>query len=896
MRKGLRFTGLVWLLSVLVSRVSLGQDGGARASNGYESFSGGKVLVVPSSHQDIAWMDTPDSCRRFRDKYMITPALERLKQNDKFCFSVENALNFYEYVERHPDRLPDIIRYTREGRMEWGATYNQPYEGLYEGEALIREVYYGKKKLEKMIPGGHFITAWSEDVPGRSLQTAQIWSKAGIRFLQFSRFQPGVYKWFSPDGSFVTCWTPGQYYESSIPLIHAATNEQRAAVVKARLAEWAGYYKDHQLPPNFIWLNSQDFSVPPNYDGFFNQWNTDVQNRHEPLPTIGYATGTEALAALTSASGHIDSIQGEYPDLWLYIHGPAHEKAIQTARHSSRVLTAAEKFSAVAAVLQGNFKDYPQAAFDQAWQHAIYPDHGWGGVHGDITDAIYANSYAMAARVGDSILKTKLDDIVDAIQFKSIGKPIVVFNPLSWTRTDPVEATIDMEGIYDNEFQLVDAKGDPVDYQVVSSPDKGPQSTLTIAFVARDIPSIGYSTFYLIPGRAADDQKLRINITGNVVDTRFYKITLAKGGISSIFDRRLSREWILPGGLLAGEVFSMQSVGNGAGEFTAVQQPTMEGFERMNQYGMDWSLVENGPVRTVIETIHPWRNCTVRQRVIFYTMLPRIDFQADIIGFNGEHSREFRMAFPLDLDSGHVDYEVPMGIVEVGKTELPRAAGFSKADQIYNTPCREIHPREVQDWFGAWDHNGSVAISSDVAVFDWIDPTGKNSKPVLQPLLLASRRTCNESPLGNWYLQRGDHHFTFSFCSGQGHPNWKAGKQAAQPLVVVDNIPDNRSRHAGVQAVLPESLSFAGTDADNIVISTIKKNDDLDKIVLRCYDLEGKASDIRLDWFRGVRGLEKTNILEQQPQPVAPQQGGQRVHVGRYAIETVEFDPGFKTN
>ncbi|MDO6432200.1 glycoside hydrolase family 38 C-terminal domain-containing protein [Flavitalea sp. BT771] len=855
----------------------------------HDYFTGGMIHVVPSSHQDIAWMDTPDSCKRFRDLFVITPALRRLKESRDFRFSVENALNLYEYLERHPDRLPEIAQYTREGRLEWGATYNQPYEGLYDGEALIREVYYGKKKLEKLLPGGKFTCAWSEDVPGRSLQTAQIFSKAGIRYLQFSRFQPGVYRWYSPDGSHITCWTPGQYEESGRVIRGAGSDAERTAAFADKLSTFNDYYKRRSLPPDLIYISSEDFSEPLDYDAYFAHWNKEVGDKRSDLPLINYATGSEALEALTAGKGRIDSVMGEYPNLWLYIHGPTHEKAVRAGRLAARLLTAAEKFSVVDGVLKGSFSDYPQGMFDNAWQHAIYPDHGWGGVHGDSTDMIFAKSYGKAACLGDSILRSKLQRIAKSIKYKDAGKAIIVFNALSWSRTDPVQATVSTEGIYDNAFRLLDEQGHRVDYQVISSPGQGPDARLTISFIARDVPSIGYATYYLVPGQAGDAEKLAVNITGNVIDTRFYKVELAGGGIKSIFDKTQQRELIAPGRLLAGEVFSLRSVGNGAGEFTSVQQPTMEGFERMGQYNAPWSLVENGPVRTVLETVHPWRNCTVRQRVIFYTMVRRIDFQADIIGFNGERSREFRMAFPLNMDSARVGYEVPMGIVEVGKSELPFAPGFSKPEQIYNTPCREVHPREVQDWFGAWDNRGSVTISSDVAVFDWIDPTGPNDKPVLQPLLLASRRSCNESPLANWYLQRGDHHFTFSLFSSdlKGRPDWKDGKQAAQPLMVVDDIPDSRSRTTDPGAVLPERYSFAGVDKGNIVISAIKKNDDLDKIILRCYDMEGRDTEAVLSWFKGIHNLAMTNIIEQSPVAAG---GKGTVSVNKYSIETFQFD------
>lgn len=877
------------LKTLLCASVVLAPGTGRGQGAAHDYFTGGTIHVVPSSHQDIAWMDTPDSCRRFRDLHVITPVLKRLRENKDFKFSVENALNLYEYLDKHPERLAEIAKYTNEGRLEWGATYNQPYEGMYDGEALIREVYYGKKKLQRLIPGAGFTCAWSEDVPGRSMQTAQIFSKAGIKYLQFSRFQPGLYQWFSPDGSHITCWTPGQYEESGRVIRDAADEPQRTAAFAGKLAAFNTYYRSRSLPPDFIYISSEDFSEPLDYDAYFARWNAAVAGGRSDMPRIKYSTGAEALAAVSAGHGRIDSVMGEYPNIWLYIHGPTHEKAVRAGRLASKLLTAAEKFSAVAAALTGSFSDYPQQVFDEAWQHAIYPDHGWGGVHGDSTDRVFANSYVSAAHTGDSILRSQLEKIAHAIQYKGEGIPIVVFNPLSWTRTDPVQATLNTEGIYDNGFRLVDENGRQVEYQVISSPGGGTNAMLTICFIARDVPSIGYATYYLVPGRTGDADKLRINITGNVVDTRFFKVELGSGGIKSIFDKEQQRELIAPGRLLAGEVFSLQSVGNGAGEFTSVQQPTMEGFEKMGQYNAGWSLLENGPVRTVLETVHPWRNCTVKQRVIFYTMARRIDFQADIVGFDGERSREFRMAFPLAMDSARVSYEVPMGIVEIGRSELPFAPGFSKPEQIYNTPCKAIHPREVQDWFGATDAKGTVTISSDVAVFDWIDPTGSNAKPVLQPLLLATRRSCNESPLANWYLQRGDHHFTFSFFSNdsKGYPGWKNGKQAAQPLLVVDDIPDGRSRKEAVGAGLPERFSFAGADKDNIVISTIKKNDEQNKLVLRCYDMEGKDTEVGLRWFKGMRDLERTNIIEQNPERTGSQG---KVAVKKFGIETFEFD------
>ncbi|GHT61676.1 hypothetical protein FACS189451_04230 [Bacteroidia bacterium] len=98
-------------------------------------FKGGNLHILNSSHQDIAWMDTPEACIRFRDENEITPALERMRANKDFCFDVEDALSLREYLERHPDLYGEILQYTREGRLGWGATNKQPYQSMYDGEA-----------------------------------------------------------------------------------------------------------------------------------------------------------------------------------------------------------------------------------------------------------------------------------------------------------------------------------------------------------------------------------------------------------------------------------------------------------------------------------------------------------------------------------------------------------------------------------------------------------------------------------------------------------------------------------------------------------------------------------------------------------------------------------------
>jgi alpha-mannosidase len=327
----------------------------------------------------------------------------------------------------------------------------------------------------------------------------------------------------------------------------------------------------------------------------------------------------------------------------------------------------------------------------------------------------------------------------------------------------------------------------------------------------------------------------------------------------------------------------MQSVGNGAGEFTDVQQPTMEGFEKMSQYSQSWTLVSGGPVRDVYEFRKEIKHVTVVQQLIFYRTIKRIDVHVELNGFDGERYREFRLAFPVNQSKSEIACEVPMGVVRIGKDEIAGAAGFSKASQIDRTPCSQVHPREVQDWFSASDGINGITISSNVAVFDWIDPTTDPAGyAILQPVLLASRKSCHSE--GNYYLQPGDHNYTFSIYSHKGgwENGYRYGTQSNQPLKAVVVKPSSTG-------TMPETMSFISVENKNLVLSTVKKCDDDDNVIVRCYDIEGKDSDAKISLSSPYQKAELTNMIEEEGELIPGNGNSLGLRVGHNAIETIKL-------
>jgi alpha-mannosidase len=242
------------------------------------------------------------------------------------------------------------------------------------------------------------------------------------------------------------------------------------------------------------------------------------------------------------------------------------------------------------------------------------------------------------------------------------------------------------------------------------------------------------------------------------------------------------------------------------------------------------------------------------------------------------------MAFPLAQTNSKIAYEVPMGVVEVGKDEIKGAAGFSYGTQVYATECSKVHPREVQDWFNSSDANSFVNVSSSVAVFDWIDPTdNSNANTILQPILLASRKSCHGE--GNFYLQPGNHSYTFTFTSGTG--DWKnsiqTGKQPNLPLQPV--VVKAKSKING----LSESQSFAKVDKSNVIISTLKKTDDENNYIIRLYEVTGVDTDVTIAFPFTIEKLWKTDMIEENGTEIQSNNNAFTIKIGHNAIETFKL-------
>jgi alpha-mannosidase len=842
-----------------------------------KKHEGGLVSIMNSSHQDIAWVDRPEVCIILRDTLLLTPVIKDAFAREDYGFDIEDGLILREYLARHPDAKERLATLLNNKLISVGATYNCPYEDMYDAEDQVRQLYLGKKWVKKTFGGYDAKVYWNVDVPGKSLQTPQILKKAGVDYMIISRHAKGIFYWQSPDGSSVFTYSPGHYGNDLLQLSKDLNNKIKYGA--EQVLYWENNFEggDIQTPL----LSSQDMLPAIDYSEFIETWNTfdmlkdDNGNKKNVfLPNMELMTVDEFMPLAEKNATKVDTIMGERPNVWVYIHGPGHHDALTASREASKLLPAAEKFLSIANILDPERMQYPFKAFDEAWQAKIYPDHGWGGHDGDITDNLFKENLVKSRTMGQNLLNKGIDFIASRVKKnEKLGIPLLLFNSLSWERTDPVTITMNFPkgSVYDFSIVKSDTKTIPSQRSNESYFDDGSVKSTDITFIADNIPSVGYATYYVAIGTKTLRKKYG-NANTSAYENPYYKIDFENGGITQVYDKELDRLLFNTNNFKVGDVFTMQSVGNGAGEFGDIQQPSMENFDKMSLHNPVWKIMENGPVFTTYRLEQKISHSIVRQDITLYHDLKRIYFNTSLRNWSGELYREFRTAFPINMDNPEIAHEVPFGSVRVGKDEIKTAG------ERYTPLCKDVHPRAIIDWISASDENMSITLSSSVAAADWIDPTSnKEGKAVLQHLLLASRTSCHWE--GNEYSQAGNHDFHNVFTSSKAGSlsGRKIAKQKNEPIQVVV-YPETT-----IKSHLPESLSFFNIDNENIWVTTIKKAEDSDDLIIRMYDSEGKNTTVGLHSFFNIDNIQRTNIIEENPVPVS------EIKVSNFGIETFSF-------
>jgi alpha-mannosidase len=605
-----------------------------------------------NAHIDAAWLwrerETVDVCRR-----TFSSVMNMMRARPDFTYTQSSAA-YYDWMERYePELFGQIRDRIKEGRWEViGGMWVEPDCNLPSGESWMRQMLYAKTYFREKF-GVDVTIGWNPDSFGYNGNMPQLYRHAGIDAFITQKigwnernvFPHRVFWWESADGSRILSYFPFDYVnEISDPY---------------RLVDWLRQFEANTgFTKMLVLFGVGDHGGGPSLEML---QRIDRLGTLDIFPTIEHGTATRYLGWIRQQD--LSTIPVWNDELYLEYHQgtyttQAHMKAANRANEA--LLIEAEKFSCFAAEAG---QPYQAELLRDAWKkvlfnqfHDILPG---SSIHEVYVDAAETNK--QATKEARHVLDGALGSLAEKVNTSALtrGTPLVVFNPLSWDRTDIVQYPL--PAFDTNSWAVYDVEGKAVPSQIIET---GLHERALI-FKAEHVPSIGYRCYQLV--REAEPAPPMPTSHRTSIENEYYIVVLdpSTGWLSSIFDKQHNRE------LLAGPGNELQVLEDRPSAWdawniglTGVKYPST--FRK-------WEIVEQGPVRTVLRAWRDYLKPGVKkefptedfpssfftQDVILYSGIERVQFKTDVDWW--EEKTMLKAAFPLAVKDTLATYEIPFG-------------------------------------------------------------------------------------------------------------------------------------------------------------------------------------------------------------------------------------------
>ncbi len=874
----LRFDGLWFLMWLLTAPTVIAQD----ATPVAVPPSDAQIYFIPFSHLDFFWGGTREECLA-RGNQIIAKAIQLANQSPKFRFLLEDDVFVANYVDSHPgsQEVADLKRLVKEGRVEIAPKWVGIFQGLPDGEVHARNMAIGKRYARDVF-GVDPQVAHLGDLPGYALQLPQILQQSRVPYAVMTRMGPtdkSLFLWKAPDGSKTLIWNALKGYGWGTFLTSQTTSdEQKQERLRKDVADLRANYGG----PIFMNWGSDLFTPA---DDLVAQ----VERFDRPGPTrLIIATPTDFFREARKVPG-VPETSGEIPDSWPNIVSSLAHMWPQIIPATATLL-AAERFATINYAL--GYAPYPQREFDFMWKKLVESmDHNHDGQGGAIGDNRKIGYEQLAILHGGEILRDMLRNIAEHVQVPVPNSiPIVVFNPLGWTRDDVVRTHVTLFGnpspgnlgAFRKGVRLLDEAGNSVPLHVEEY-NENISRALVLVFPVHGVPSLGYRTYYLVAAEqpeafppaatvrldADNDRKEpRRPLGSDVLENSFYRLTVDRAtGRVTLFDKDLNRDVCKDMEIVATE--------ERGGNYIGIEPPSGRVIYSLVD---SVAVEENNPVCAVVRISSRIADIPITQRLTLYRDARRLDVE-NTVEWKTPRFLRVEQLFPPAQSNAAIHYGVPFGASS--PENLMPNTGPRAGDEIKPDSWRSS--RLIHDWIhagtGEWgltlaaDHQ-QIRLGEDMIRAQMVRGTRFVSVKVVRGDEVTSLH----------YPPAGTYVFRYSLSSAAG--DWKAAKayragmgwnNPLLPISVVDAVSGK---------TLPPTQSFCSVEQDSVVISALKKADLDTSILLRAYEIEGSPVKTSLEFLGQKPAFSEVNLLEED----VDQASQQVLRRGPYSIKTIRFN------
>ena len=804
--------------------------------------------LVAHSHIDMNWLwpqaETIDVCRRD-----FSAMLSLMDRYPEFHFSQSQTAT-YQFMESEFPAIFDRVKAQVEAGR-WDVTASTWVEGdlnLASGETLARQFLHAIRFSQNHFNKAPLI-CWEPDTFGHPATLPQLLQKSGVEYYYSCRGGKDypLFVWEGMDGTRIFAvqdptWymgtvTPSSVVNSVIKFASSSMTHHGLLVYGVGDHGGGGTSSDIEAArlidaAPFMPRVISESTIP-----FFEQSKAEAVN----LPVVKGELNTVFEGCYTS-----------------------HGDIKRLNRLCENQLLSAESAAAISALVSGNrsnslANDWQTLCFHQF--HDIL-----GGCAISVTYREARQKLEQVAKNAQTALDQALHTIVNStdspVEKQTINDKephLVVFNPLGWQRPGVVRFSIDP---YCGKIPSVMADSEGRFFPVQESGSE-------IVFIADELPALGLQAFKPIYNQfTKEDSVVRIDPETQVIDNGILKLHICpeNGEIDYLEDLHANRILLdYPGSSISKgqetflnrlEIYWEKPHGMSAWMIGEISHVDVLPANALTE------VLENGPVRAVIETRRHFLNSEIKQRIVLYRKSPVIHFETEIDwrehGSYHTGSPMLRVAFAPLLQETRATFEIPF-------------AGVQREANGHEVPALR--------WADLSENGGSYGLS--------LLNDGKYGHQAEGSVLRLTLLRASYEPDLN--PDEGRHSFTYSIYPHPG--SWQTA----------GTIQKSAELNQPVQSILAPQIDksfqpgnpWLECESNSVLISACKLAEDqpegIKSIIVRLYESHGKSNAAFLKVNFPFFAIYETDLIEQPISPIQVEDNGVKMDFAPFEIKTLKI-------
>jgi mannosylglycerate hydrolase len=877
-----------------------------------------RATLVSHTHWDRAWYVTFQEYR-IRLIRLVDRLLKLLEEDLNYTvYMLDGQMIVLEdYLEVRPERAEELQELCRSGRIQVGPWYVLADEFLVSPEALIRnmmlghrmgEDYGGVTKLGYVPDGFGHIAQLPQIFQGFDIDSAIFWRGMGAEGDELGT----EFEWIAPDGSQVTTVLMPWGYHNISNLgyaIHWGDTSQMEFDDELALSQIRNALENIKPMCNvnaLLLMNGIDHAEPET-----NLSNVVVRANSEIADTeIKIGTLTDHLNQVRDAGKTLPTFSGEFRwGRYSEILQGVYATRIGLKQVNQEIETLLERYleplTSFAWLSGADIPEGTPALVWTAWRWLL-KNHPHDDIYGSGIDEVHhemKHRFSQSEQIGRFLVRDSVRQIGRMTNTtRQSGTPILIYNPLNWTRQEMVEAEIDFE--FDDptadDFQIINGAGQILPIQILDDEIVFWMETLKanrkrrvkVAFPV-PVPACGYTTVYAqarsVEVVKIDDSDWRISENG--AENSHLSFKIATDGSLTVIDKATGHTYDGLHNFVdvedAGDEYTYcpapesrsVSTAGGNAKVTIIESGSCLVRFQVEQMLQIPSALEESRQRRMDETV----TMPIVSTITLFRDQPGLFIETEIDNAAKDH--KLTVTFPVDLNPVQVHVDEAF-MVMARDIDLPASEGWVE------DPTPLMHQRAFTD---VSDGERGLAILNRglpaVEVTRLPDDAGTKIAPVLLRSVgwlsrddLSVRRIA-AGPLvptpGAQCL--GKHRFEYAILPHAG--DWQQVYQAAYgynaPTLArradthegldLREMNITRDDPAMVKAIAwpddgpnSDELSFLQIEPAQLVISAVRRNVNGDSLIVRFYNVSGDETEAKVSCWQMLNAAYRVNMNEER--------------------------------